>query len=217
MRPTDILLARHGAFDGMTERLAGRQPVALNDDGLVQAEALARAAAAWGVTRVLSSPQARARQTAAIVAQACGTTVQRAEALDEVDFGAWTGRAFTDLADDPRWERFNAVRDDSEIPHGESLAAVQHRVDAGLRSAATAARGEQTMIVTHAEIIRAALLMAHRQTWAHWAAYEIGPGTVTWLRYSASHADAEAAGPIVRAIGEPPAVLRARHPSLSSG
>ena len=44
-----------------------------------------------------ASPRERASETAALIAQACGLApVETSAALDEVDFGSWTGKDFND-------------------------------------------------------------------------------------------------------------------------
>lgn len=106
---------------------------------------------------VLSSPQPRTQETAAPLAQALGTTVETSPALDEIDFGAWTGRPFADLEADPAWTAWNTERAAARPPGGESMGAVQARA---LRLLDRLGRedGPPAILVSHADTIRAALL-----------------------------------------------------------
>lgn len=75
----------------------------LSDEGVGEAKRMAVRLAGQGIDAVHVSPQARAVQTGAIVAAALGLAVEEVAALDEIDFGGWTGRSFDALGPDPEW------------------------------------------------------------------------------------------------------------------
>jgi broad specificity phosphatase PhoE len=149
---TRLTLVRH-APSGATRRSAFPLDEPLDPRGADEARALAprlgRFDAVW------SSPAARARQTA----DALGLAATVAPELDECDFGAWRGRTLADLhAEDPvavaAW-----MEDPAAAPHGgESLLALLERVRGWLL--ARADDGSRTVAVTHAGVIRAALVCA---------------------------------------------------------
>ncbi|MEZ0253048.1 MAG: histidine phosphatase family protein [Methylobacteriaceae bacterium] len=107
--------------------------------------------------RVLSSPQTRTQETAAPLAQKLGAAIETADEIDEIEFGAWTGRAFAEFASDPAWVAWNAERATARPPGGESMGEAQARA---LRLLDRLGReeGPPAILVSHADTIRAALL-----------------------------------------------------------
>ena len=149
---TRLTLIRH-APSAATRRSAFPVDEPLDARALEEARALAprleRADVAW------TGPAARARQTA----EALGLDATVAPELDECDFGAWGGRTLAELdAEDPiavaAW-----IEDPAAAPHGgESLLAILERVRGWLD--ARAGDGSRVAAVTHAGVIRAALVCA---------------------------------------------------------
>ncbi|MBW6532039.1 histidine phosphatase family protein [Sphingomonas citri] len=193
-----LLLARHGTHEEVGHVLSGRSEIALSRRGRDEAAALARHLAGTDVSAIYASPRRRTVETAATVAQPRGFGVVHAPALDEVDFGAFTGRDFAALADDPDWQRWNAERGSARCPGGETMGeAVARAVDF------LAAVGEgATLCVTHCDIIRGAV--------AHWLGlgfermFQLGcdPGSVTTLALD------ERGGATLVALNERPSPLR---------
>ncbi len=129
-----FLLIRHAENDFLQRRiLAGRSPgVHLNARGRRQAEELAQALAGLRIEAVYSSPLERARETAEPFAIQAGLPVHLLPALNEIDFGAWTGAGFDRLAGDPHWSAFNSFRSSTRTPGGEIIFEVQARMLAAL-------------------------------------------------------------------------------------
>jgi broad specificity phosphatase PhoE len=127
----------------------------------MQSVALARRVAGRPVAAIQSSPLLRARQTAEAVAEASNdnAAVDVVDALNEIDFGRWTGRDFSTLETDAEWRRWNAERDVARPPDGEAMADAQGRAVAHVRDAAAAYAGETILMVSHCDIIRA--VVAH--------------------------------------------------------
>ena len=84
--------------------------------------------------------------------------VEIVPAVDEIDFGDWTGRLFSELDDDPHWHRWNSKRGSSKPPNGESMRDLQRRVVRHLDAIGEDACDGAIVVVSHAEPIRAALL-----------------------------------------------------------
>lgn len=134
--PTTLLLARHGMTAlSPAKRFSGIGDPDLSAAGRAQAAALAVRVAAistateGGVTAVVSSPAARARQTAGAAADALGVAAVVEDELHETDFGAWEGLTFAEArASSP--EAFERWLADSAAapPGGESFDAVTERV-----------------------------------------------------------------------------------------
>jgi broad specificity phosphatase PhoE len=176
-----FVLVRHATCAQMADRLLGRTLDApLDEHGCHQAQALARTlASGGGGVRVQSSPRQRTRQTASFIAQhAVGTDIEIAPALDELDFGTWSGRSFEQLAGDAHWRRWNEQRDRCCTPAGESMASVQRRVLEHLRSIMHT-DDRIVILVTHAEVIRAVVLHGLGLRAAEYWRIDIGPASLT--------------------------------------
>ena len=107
--------------------------------------------------RILSSPQPRAQETAAPIAKRLGTTIETSRNLEEIDFGAWTGRPFADLESDPAWAAWNTERATARPLEGESMGQAQARA-LDLLDRLGREDGPPAILVSHADTIRAALL-----------------------------------------------------------
>jgi broad specificity phosphatase PhoE len=149
---TRLTLIRH-APSAATRRSAFPVDEPLDARALEEARALAprmdRADAAW------TGPSARARQTA----EALGLDATVALELDECNFGAWAGRTLAELDDEDPVAVAAWIEDPAAAPHGgESLLALLDRVGGWLST--RAADGQRVVAVTHAGVIRAALVRA---------------------------------------------------------
>jgi probable phosphoglycerate mutase len=152
-------LIRHGANDFLGAAIAGWAPgVSLNVQGREQAERLAWKLLGRGITHIYSSPLERALETAAPIARELGLKVEVRDAFGEVRFGEWTGKRFEELARDPRWKLFNSYRSGTRPPGGELMVESQARIVGELESL-RARHGQETVaVVSHSDIIRAALI-----------------------------------------------------------
>ncbi|WP_300007232.1 histidine phosphatase family protein [Pseudonocardia sp.] len=157
-----LILVRHGEVaanaDGL---LLGRADPPLTETGYRQACALAEVLPP--AARIVSSPLARARHTAAVLAGApAGVVDVDGVEVDprwvEMDYGDLDGCPPTALGD-RSWQEWRT--DPGFVPAGgESLAAVGRRVrEACTELAADAARGD-VVVVSHVSPIKAAV------TWA---------------------------------------------------
>jgi broad specificity phosphatase PhoE len=155
-----ILLIRHAAHGHLGHTLSGRLPgIGLSAEGRAQAARLAQRLAQVPMAALHASPVQRAEETAqAIAASHPGLAVEAQAALDEIDFGEWTGRSFAALASDPGWHAWNRERAVAMPPGGESMAAAQHRAWDHLLATAAAHPGESVAMVTHCDIIRALIV-----------------------------------------------------------
>jgi phosphoserine phosphatase len=160
---TKILLTRHGHVDGITpERFRGRQPLALTEQGLAEAQALARRiAGTWKPERIYTSPLERCAKTGAAIARACKlATGEARDDLNDIDYGRWQFKTYADAkADDPAlfaawFETPQLVR----FPGGESLQDLAARVANALRFVLARHANGTIVIVGHDSVNRALLL-----------------------------------------------------------
>lgn len=103
--------------------------------------------------RAFSGPSLRARQTA----EALGLEARIEPALDDLDAGRWIGKTITEIveADPDAWRTWLSVPE--AAPHGgESIARLIDRAGAFLNALPEGT----TVAVTHAAVIRAAIVRA---------------------------------------------------------
>lgn len=179
---TTFLLIRHATNDMVGRGLAGRAPgVHLNARGRAEAERLARRLAAAPVDAVVSSPLERARETAAAISARHGLEMRIDDAFDEFDVGEWTGARFEDLEGDERWRRFNQFRAGTRAPSGELMLEAQARAVAGLVRMRDAEEGRLVVVVTHADVIRAALAYFAGTTLDAALRVDVAPASITTI------------------------------------
>lgn len=153
-----ILLVRHAAHSHLGNTLSGRAGnVPLSAAGHEQARRLAARLEDASVDEVQASPVRRAQETAREIAASRELSLVTAQALDEVDFGDWSGKRFDELDGDPAWHQWNAQRAKARAPGGESMAEVQQRVIGHIRAIARRCAGQLIVMVTHCDVIRAAI------------------------------------------------------------
>lgn len=174
-----VLLIRHAAHVDLDRVLSGRRDgVALSDAGRTQAAMLGRRLAWRGLTRVECSPLERTRDTAAAIAAAAWLpSPVPVDALIELDMGEWTGRALDSFGDDPDWRAWNERRGTARIPGGEDMSEAQARIAGHFRSL----RDGTVAVVTHADMIRAAVAHVLGLPLDHLLRFAIDPASVTTL------------------------------------
>jgi len=158
-----ILLLRHAETEWNRERrYQGWRDSPLSSTGREQAESAGRLLAASPLVAVWSSPLARARETAALIAAPHKLPVREADAFKEMGFGDWEG-----LTRDEVRERFpDAHRAWAETPNeaawpgAETLGVVRARALAGLEALREAHQGQTVCLVSHGITSRILILEA---------------------------------------------------------
>lgn len=158
---TRLVLVRHGQTAWNLEgRAQGHTDVGLDETGRAQAAAVAPYVVALAPSLLLSSDLARARQTAAVLAEATGLEVRTDPRLREFDIGARAGLTVAEFA-----ERYPAEHDawraghiTGHVPGAETPAQVVDRVVPALREIwAATPSGETTVVVSHGACLKVAL------------------------------------------------------------
>ncbi|HKX21794.1 MAG TPA: histidine phosphatase family protein [Rhizorhapis sp.] len=174
-----ILLIRHAEHDALDRVLCGRTlDLGLNETGKRRAELLGSAIAEHEPL-LQCSPRRRARETAGHLAQSCGGEPEVVAALDEIDFGAWSGRAFESLHADQAWRRWNEARLHGRPPGGECMIDVQARVARHLDRIREERPGPVIAMVSHSDVIRAAICHVLGLSPDHWSRFEIACTSVS--------------------------------------
>ena len=178
-------LLRHGER-ASGRVLVGRMPgIGLTERGRAEIAVMAERLAADGVTAIYSSPLQRTRETAEIVAERLALPVALHDDLIELDFGDWTGKTFDQIRTDPHWPPWNTRRSLSRIPGGESMREVQRRVVEALLEIGESHPDAAVVVVSHGDVIRAALLFALAMPLDFYNRIEVAQGSVSTLRIDA--------------------------------
>ena len=177
---TVVLLIRHAETDAVGAWLAGQtMDVPLNQCGRAQAERLRDRLSTVDLSAIYSSPLERAIETAAPLARDRALRIEPRMELAEIDFGEWSGETFDRLSEDPRWVRFNRVRSMADVPNGERAIDVQARIARALEAARNHHPTATVAFVTHADVIRLAVLHVAGAPVDFIHRFEISPASVT--------------------------------------
>jgi len=188
--PTTLILVRHGVTAHTAEKrfsggLSSSNP-GLTDEGRAQV----RSTAEWlkpiagDVDVVVSSPVRRTLESAEILAEVLGHPVEVEDGFAEMEFGAWDGLTFAEVA-----ERYKDELDawlgslDHAPGGGESFRAVEKRVLAARDRLLDEHAGKTIVVVSHVTPIKT--LVAHALDAPLESVYrmELAPASVTVLTY----------------------------------
>ena len=193
-----LALVRHAeAAAEARGRCYGTLDVGLSDEGRAQSLTLAEAFRRVPVTEVVSSPAARARETAAAVAAPHRLEVEILEPLRELDFGELEGRAYDEIAvSDPElYEQWMSAPTTVRFPGGEAYADLEARANKAV--ARLVERQGLVVAVTHGGVVRAVLRRILELPPERIFRLAIDPASVTTVEW----VDGE---PIVRAVNSRP-------------
>jgi probable phosphoglycerate mutase len=181
-----ILLVRHAAHVEMGRILSGRRrDVALSREGLEQAEIVADLLSIEPLAAVYASPRERAYYTARTLAEPHDLKVEIVDALDEVDFGDWTGSTFDQLEGDPAWSAWNEARGSARPPSGESMVEAVARAVAALAEIAAEQKGRMIACVSHCDIIRGVIAYHLGLPLDHMLRFDVDPASVSRIALGA--------------------------------
>lgn len=181
---TRILLIRHGSVDTIGNWISGRRAgVHLNQTGKAEAAALAQRLAGASLAAIYSSPLERTRETAEPLARSQKLDVNIREEFSEIDFGEWTGKAFSELAAIPLWRQFNAERSAVCIPGGECMPEVAQRMARGLESIEKAHQNEAVAVFSHADPIRSVICHYAGTSLDKMQTFEIDPASISTIEF----------------------------------
>ncbi len=152
-----IILVRHGETPLNVTRMLQPPDTPLSDNGIAQAQAVARRLAGMQLAGIVSSDLPRALSTAEAITSASGAPLSTSVLLHERNFGDLRGQPYDTLG-------FNPLTMTEAPPGGESVDAFFARVaQAFVHIVALRARlGGNLAVVTHGLVIRA-LLANHVQ------------------------------------------------------
>ena len=155
--PTTLFLLRHGEVEERCQHdFGGRIDMGLSPRGHEQAAALAKYLRARNIHLVYASPMKRVQQTLVPFASQFTNPPIVLEALQEVDFGDWTG-----LNGEQVRTRFNANAaawtdqlEKAAIPNAESATRLRARIEPCLQQMIRSHPGQNIAVVCHGGVIR---------------------------------------------------------------
>lgn len=151
----ELILVRHGEPVRITSEESGGAPVdpVLTDRGHAQAERLAQWLVHEHVDHIVSSPLARAHQTAAPVAMVHGLEVEILDGLREYDSESDSYIPVEELkaTKDPRWDAM--VNGEWQSFGGESPDQFRARIVAHLDAIIESHQGQTVVVVCHGGVV----------------------------------------------------------------
>ena len=176
-------LLRHGEHVLQGRVLAGRTPgIGLSARGRSEIAAVADRFAQEPITALYSSPLQRTSETAEIIAERLDLPIGYREDMLELDFGEWTGLTFDDVRADERWRLWSTCRSIATVPGGESMRQVQERAVKALVELGQTHHDGTVVVVSHGDVIRAALLFALGMPLDLYARIEVGLASISSIR-----------------------------------
>ena len=190
-----VLLVRHGRTAANSAGvLAGRSPgVELDEVGRAQAATLGERLVPVPLTKIISSPLQRCRQTAHALLAARSEPVPSSieSRLTECGYGDWTGRPLKELAKESLWKTVQQQPSAVRFPGGEAMTEMAARAVGAVRAwdaEITAEHGDDAVwaAVSHGDVIKAILadaLGTHLDTFQR---ILVNPASVSVIRYTSA-------------------------------
>lgn len=195
---TTLILVRHGrTVLTQSHRISGRdgENPQLSTSGIEDANKAAKELAKVGFSGVfasvarpsaiVSSPLARAHETASIIAAALKLDVNVVPDLAEIAFGDWDGHTNQEVAS--KWpDLYESWRGDVNIRPpggGESLVEFDSRVQKARQEILNLYQGQTVVLVSHVMPIRGFLKAALVADWPAYWRTSIAPCSITVLRF----------------------------------
>ncbi len=187
---TVLWLIRHPDPEPSAHGLCyGSLDVALSPEGARQADAIARTLMNEPLAAIYTSPRQRCTDTARILAAARNCTVEIVDALRELNFGAFEGRSYDDIAAlyPDLYRQWMERPTETQFPEGESFRQMSDRVLAIARELRARHCGDSIdsiALVTHGGPIRIILADALGMPPANIFRIAQRYGAINRIRYS---------------------------------
>jgi len=154
---TTILLIRHGETVGNREGLfRGQKDFPLNENGKIQAKALAEELRAWKLDAIHSSPLSRALETARPLADLQGLPVIEEPGFTNIHLADWEGVAkkWVEENQPALWKVWVSEPERLRRPGAETLAQVQERAFSALEKIVRNEVGKTVVVVSHRAVLK---------------------------------------------------------------
>jgi len=182
-----IFLVRHGQTSWTADgRYQGATDIPLDEQGIRQAKAVARALRSESPDRIYTSTLKRARETGRWIARAAKLRPIADRRLNEIHFGEWEGMSFKRMAQaqDPvfrKWREGKLRR----APGGESIDSLARRVGQFFKAITKRDTRETLVVVSHSGPIKMILLKALKAECSSIWSFRIEPASLSLIEGSA--------------------------------
>ncbi len=178
---TKLILVRHGETDwNRVDRIQGWLDIPLNEEGIRQAERLAKELSRVKIAAIYSSPLKRALQTAKAIAEELHLGINKVPALKEINQGEWQGLLASEAK--KKYKRLYSqwLCEPLEVrpPKGETLEEVSQRVKKACRTIINNHHQETVCLVTHK--VTASLIKCHYLNLDRNGFWKLLPENATW-------------------------------------
>ena len=155
-----LLLIRHGQTDwNLLEKYQGQTDIALSGEGIRQADLLAQNFPVDTLDIIYTSDLQRAVMTAERLAEKFSAPLYADKALRELNFGAWEGLTYQEIAE--RWpqevKNLFGAPEKLQIPEGETFLMLQRRAMDKINEIRAENEGKNVAVVAHGAISKAIL------------------------------------------------------------
>lgn len=200
-----LLLMRHGETEwNRQRRIMGDSDIPLSEAGRGQVLAAAGLCARLQVDRIVSSPMARAVETAAMIAEKTDISLTRDGRLQEIRFGRWQGSTYDEVAADPEYLAFAADPEHCRTAGGETITDVRTRA---LEAINASAGPGCTLVVTHGDVLRSLLCGYLGLPLAEYRRVRMDTAGLSGLRLSGGQAEVK----FVNLLADPERALEPLH------
>ena len=155
-----LLLIRHGQTDwNLLGKYQGQTDIALSGEGIRQADLLAQNFPVDTLDIIYTSDLQRAFMTAERLAEKFSAPLYADKALRELNFGAWEGLTYQEIAE--RWpqevKNLFGAPEKLQIPEGETFLMLQRRAMNKIHEIRAENEGKNVAVVAHGAISKAIL------------------------------------------------------------
>lgn len=188
---TSIIFVRHGdTLQTETGKLYNDHSVPLTEKGLQQAHALAKWIPSQKPSMLLSSQAQRVRSTAEVLSAELQLQYQVVPELNELCPGQWEGRSYLELKKEEPEQYRKWCEDPIRHcpPGGESIVQLYERVARDIDALIDKHRAERLILVTHAGVIRSALVAALGMPIDNFWRISVPTGSVSKVDYTTGFA-----------------------------
>ena len=155
-----LLLIRHGQTDwNLLGKYQGQTDIALSGEGIRQADLLAQNFPVDTLDIIYTSDLQRAFMTAERLAEKFSAPLYADKALRELNFGAWEGLTYQEIAERLPQEVKNlfGAPEKLQIPEGETFLMLQRRAMDKIHEIRAENEGKNVAVVAHGAISKAIL------------------------------------------------------------
>jgi broad specificity phosphatase PhoE len=187
-----LYLVRHGTTTmNVQNRYRGRRDIPLDAQGYQDAVDAARLLSDKQLVAVYTGPLRRTIATAQIIAdEARVPDLRILHGLVNLDYGAWEGLTSGDaeMYDPDEFVRYRSRPLEAVCPNGERLSDAQRRMIEAIELISDRHRGDTVAAVSHAVMIRLAVLAIHPVEGEQWR-LPLGRGSLTKFEVAADRID----------------------------